>query len=235
MKTQSKDPSREPLSNRWKRMTDDEKRRRIVDAVTSIVGKDGVQGATTARIAATVGVSEPTLYRTFRDRKGMLLAAADEIWRQRHEELESVEASDGMDFLRKVCESHTRGIRETKTVRFLTELAVSHAGEALSEHIRDLQYGEVQHLAQLIERGKSEGCIRPDVDTEETAWRIMAVYWLEAMARLHGLEQYVLYGFSAKRYQAILDEIAVQQVAAAPEHGDDMAPRHPVADSAPAG
>ena len=79
MKTQSKDPSREPLSNRWKRMTDDEKRERIVDAVTSIVGKDGVQGATTARIAATVGVSEPTLYRTFRDRKGMLLAAADEI------------------------------------------------------------------------------------------------------------------------------------------------------------
>ncbi len=235
MNSRPKDPSREPLSNRWKRMTDDEKRERIVDAVTSIVGKDGVQGATTARIAATVGVSEPTLYRTFRDRKGMLLAAADEIWRQRHKNLESVEAADTMDFLRKVCESHTRGIRETKTVRFLTELAVSHAGEALSEHIRDLQYGEVQHLAQIIERGKSEGCIRPDVDTEETAWRIMAVYWLEAMARLHGLEQHVLYGFSARRYEAILDEIAVQPAAAAPDSGDDTAPRHPAPDSAPLG
>lgn len=216
-------------------MTDNEKRKRIVDAVIAIVGKKGVQGATTARIAATVGVSEPTLYRTFRDRKEMLLAAADEIWHQRHEELESIEASDAMDFLRKVCDSHTKGIRQTRLVRFLTELAVSNAGEALSGHIRDLQYGEVQHLAQLIERGKSEGSIRSDVDTQETAWSIMAVYWLEAMARLHGLEQYVLYGFSARRYQAILDEIAAQPAAAIPDHGDNMTSRRPLPDSTPVG
>lgn len=216
-------------------MTDDEKRERIVDAVVSILGKDGVQGATTARIAATVGVSEPTLYRTFRDRREMLLAAADKIWQQRHEELESVEATDAMDFLRKICESHTTGIRQTKVVRFLTELAVTHAGEALHEHIRDLQYAEVQHLAQLIDEGKAQGCIRSDVDTQETAWRIMAVYWLEAMARLHNLEEYVLYGFSSKRYQAILDEIEVQMPATGVDDECNSAPERLLPDSASVG
>ena len=36
----------------------------------------------------------------------------------------------------------------------------------------------------------------------------MAVHWLEALARLHSLEDYVLTGFSTRRFQSILDEIA---------------------------
>ena len=191
-------------------MTDEEKRCRITDAVLRVVSKRGVQGATTARIAATIGVSEPTLYRTFRNRTEMLLAAADKLWQQRRDELESCEASDALDFLSKAWQSHTTGIRKTWAVRFLTELAVAHAGEELTDHIRDLQFGEVQHLAQLVDEGKTQGCIRSDIDTQETAWRIMSVYWLEVMARMHGLEDYVLSGFSTRRYQAILDEIAVE-------------------------
>ena len=189
-------------------MTDDEKRRRIVDAVLLLVAKHGVQWATTARIAATVGVSEPTLYRTFKNRKEMLLAAADRIWDQRRIELESFESTDAMDFLRKVCASHTAGIRNTKVVRFITELAVSHPSDGLSDHIRDLQFGDVGHLAELVAQGKAEGSIRADVDPWEAAWRIQTVYWLEAMARLHGLEEHVLTGFSTRRFQAILDDIA---------------------------
>ena len=216
MNTPSKEHSREPLSTRWKRMTDEEKRRRIVDAVIAIVDKHGVQGATTARIAATVGVSEPTLYRTFRNRKEMLLAAADRIWQQRHDELESFQSTDAMDFLRKICESHTAGIRRTRVVRFITELAVSHAGDELSQHIRDLQLGDVGRLAAVIEQGKTEGSVRADVDAWETAWRIQTVYWLEAMARLHGLEDQVLTGFSTKRFESILDDIAAEPHAVAP-------------------
>jgi AcrR family transcriptional regulator len=192
-------------------MTDEEKRRRIVDAVISLVGKHGVHGATTARIAATVGVSEPTLYRTFRNRREMLLSAADKIWKQRHDELEAVEASDAMEYLRKVCESHTVGIQKTKVVRFITELAVAHSAEGVPEHIRDLQFGEVQHLADIIDRGKADGSIRADVETWETAWRIMTVYWLEVMARMHGLEEHVMGGFSGRRYREILDDITASR------------------------
>lgn len=201
-------------------MSDEEKRRRIVDAVVSLVAKHGVQWATTARIAATVGVSEPTLYRTFRNRKEMLLATADRIWQQRRSELEAFESTDAMDFLRKICESHTVGIRKTRVVRFITELAVSHAGDELSEHIRDLQFDDVCHLAEVIDRGKAEGCIRPDVDSWETAWRIQTVYWLEAMARLHGLEEHVLSGFSTRQFDAILTDIA-----ASPSESSNTAPQ----------
>jgi len=200
-------------------MTDEEKHQRIVDAVVSLVAKHGVQWATTARIAATVGVSEPTLYRTFRNRNEMLLAAADKIWEQRHTELESFEYSDAMDFLRKICASHTTGIRTTQVVRFITELAVSHPGDGLREHIRDLQFDNVRRLAAVVDQGKAEGSIRSDVDPWEAAWRIQTVYWLEAMARLHGLEEHVLTGFSSGRFQDILDDIVAQPLATQPDGG----------------
>lgn len=210
MVAERKERRRGSLSLRWKQLSEEEKRRRIVDAVLQVIAKHGVQGTTTARIAAAAGVSEPTLYRTFRSRREMLLAAADRVWQQRHDELEAVETTDAMDHLRKICELHTVGIQKTRVVRYITELAVAPPKDGLREHIRNQQLREAERFAAIIEEGKGQGCIRPDVDSWETAWRIMAVHWLEAMARLHGLEDQVLRGFSTRRFQSILDEIAVE-------------------------
>ena len=142
----------------------------------------------------------------------MLLAAADRVWQQRRDELEAfeVQAIDAMDHLRKICERHTEGIQKTRVVRFITELAVAPASDGLRDHLRDQQLGEARRFAGIVEEGKAQGCIRPDVDSEEVAWRIMSVHWLEAMARLHSLEGEVLTGFSTRRFQSILDEIAVK-------------------------
>ena len=93
-------------------------------------------------------------------------------------------------------------------VRFITELAVAPDSDGLREHIRDQQLGEARHFADIVEEGKAQGCIRPDVDSEDAAWRIMSVHWLEAMARLHGLEDKVMSGFSTRIYQSILKSIA---------------------------
>jgi AcrR family transcriptional regulator len=193
-------------------MPEEEKEQRIVDAILSVIAKHGVQGTTTARIADAAGVSEPTIYRTFRSRQDMLLAAADRVWQQRRDELEAFEigAGNAMDHLRKICEHHTEGIQRTRVVRFLSELAVAPESDGLREHLRAQQLGEAQRFADIVEEGKAQGCIRADVDSEEIAWRIMAVHWLEALARLHSLEDKVLTGFSTRRFQSILDEIAVE-------------------------
>jgi AcrR family transcriptional regulator len=206
----TKESAREPLSTRWKRMDVEEKQQRIVDAVLLLISKHGVQGTTTARIAAAVGVSEPTIYRTFRNRKGMLLAAADKLWQQRRDELESFESSDAMDHLRKICEYHTTGIQQTRVVRFITELAVAPPADGLREHLRGQQLSEARRLADVVDEGKAQGCIRPDVDSQEIAWRIMSVHWTEAMARLHGLEDVVMTGFTTKVFQSILMDIAAK-------------------------
>jgi len=211
--TNTKKRAREPVSARWKAMTDEQKRDCVVDAVLSVIAKYGVEGTTTARIAAATGVSEPTIYRIFRSRDEMLVAASDRVWKQRRDELEAFESSDAMDHLRKLSEHHTVGIQKTRVVRFITELAVAPRTEGLREHIRDLQLQEVQHLFDIVEEGKAQGCIRQDVDSEDTAWRIMTVHWLEAMARLHGLEDKVMTGFSTRIVQDILRRIDTKPAA----------------------
>ena len=87
-------------------MSEDEKRERVVDAVLKVIAKHGVYGTTTARIAASAGVSEPTIYRTFRSRREMLLAAADRVWQQRLDEVKTAEV--------KASEPGSAKQRETK-------------------------------------------------------------------------------------------------------------------------
>jgi len=211
--------SREPLSTRWKQMTAEEKHARIVDAVLVMIAEHGVQGTTTARIAAAVGVSEPTIYRTFRDRRAMLLAAADRVWQQRRDELEAFESSDAMDYLRKVSEHHTAGIQQTDVSHYLHELVVAPPADGLRAHLREHMLGEARHLAEVLEEGKDQGCIRPDIDSNDYAWRIMSVYWLEAMARLYGLEDVLLTGFSSRLFETILDRVVPESAEGAPTDG----------------
>jgi AcrR family transcriptional regulator len=200
-------------------MTTEEKHRRIVDAVLVLIAKHGVQGTTTARIAAAVGVSEPTIYRIFRNRKAMLLAAADKVWQQRRDELEAFEPSDAMDYLRRVSEYHTAGIQKTQVSHYLHELVVAPRTDGLREHLREHMLSEAHHLAEVLEEGKAQGCVRPDIDSDDLAWRIMSVYWLEAMARLYGLEDVLLTGFSTRLFQTILNSIAVGPASDGPGDG----------------
>ena len=126
METPIREAGREPLSTRWKQhdrggeAAADRGRRAPASSPSTGCRRPPRRGS-----PLTAGVSEPTIYRTFRSRREMLLAAADKVWQQRRDELESFEATDAMDHLRKICEYHTAGIQRTRVVRFLTELAVA--------------------------------------------------------------------------------------------------------------
>ncbi|MCX8032743.1 MAG: TetR/AcrR family transcriptional regulator [Thermoleophilia bacterium] len=199
---------RSSVSLRWKTMKPEQKKEAVIKAVLRVIAKHGVQGTTTARIAAALGVSEPTIYRVFPSRREMLLAAAQSLWRQRREELEAFVPVDAMDYLRKLSAHHTAGIQKTRVTRYLYELSVARPSDGLRDYLRGEMIAEAERLAAIVEQGQKEGCIRADVDPGETAWRIMTVYWLEAMARLHGLEDILLTGFSTRFFDGILTDIA---------------------------
>jgi AcrR family transcriptional regulator len=212
LKSPGKDRSHEPMSVRWKRMTEAEKKRRIVDAVLDLIDKHGVQGATTARIAAAVGVSEPTLYRTFRNKREILLDTADAAWQARLDNLnaaKALDASDAVEHLRNIGEYHTKGIQTSRVVQWVWELAVAPPSLGLRKRLQKQQLADLQYLIEVIEEGKNEGSIRKDVDSKDAAWRIMAFYWLEAASCMLDLEQVVLSGPSTMVLESILDGIAV--------------------------
>jgi AcrR family transcriptional regulator len=192
-------------------MTEAEKKQRIVDAVLHLIDRHGVQGVTTARIAAAVGVSEPTLYRTFRNKREILLEAADAAWQTRLDNLNAaraLDASDAVQHLRNIGEYHTKGIQEGRVVQWVWELAVAPPSLGLRRRLREQQLKDLQYLVGVIEEGKNQGSIRQDVDSQDAAWRIMAFYWLEAASCMLDLEKVVLAGPSTRVLDSILNEIA---------------------------
>ena len=192
-------------------MTEAEKKQRIVNAVLHLIDKHGVQGVTTARIAAAVGVSEPTLYRVFRNKKEILLEAVDAAWQKRLDNLNAaraLDASDAVQHLRNIGEYHTKGIQEGRVVQWIWGLASAPPSLGLRKRLREQQLVDLQYLVGVIEEGKNEGSIRQDVDSQDAAWRIMAFYWLEAASCQLALEELVLSGPSTRVLESVLEEIA---------------------------
>ncbi|MGE3306750.1 MAG: TetR/AcrR family transcriptional regulator [Rhizobiaceae bacterium] len=68
-------PRPKPIAPRQLRAV--ETRRRLLDAVETLVAAEGSAAVTTTRLAAETGVSVGTIYRYFSDREALLLAAYD--------------------------------------------------------------------------------------------------------------------------------------------------------------
>lgn len=212
MTTPAKEGSAKPTSVRWeRRATEAEKRKRVLSAVLRLVAKHGVHGTTTARIAAAVGVSEPTLYRMFRNKRELLLAAADAAWQVRRESIGPAHDPDAIERIRKIAEHHTSGIQTSPVVEVLYQFAVAPHSSGLFQRLREQNLEDVRDLANIIEEGKTQGSVRQDVDSQATAWRLMANYWSEANARLFHFEDAVLAsGLSTETRDSILNEIAAK-------------------------
>ena len=65
-------PAQEPTR---KRLTGGERRRQIIDAATTLFGRDGYNGTTTRALAEAAGVSEATIFKHFPTKDALHLAA----------------------------------------------------------------------------------------------------------------------------------------------------------------
>lgn len=207
----AKSSSREFSLVHWKRTTEEDKKNRIISAVLRLVVKYGVHGTTTARIAAAAGMSEPTLYRTYRSKKEILLATAEAAWQLRQADLGSADEVDALENLQHLVRNHTTLIQTTRAVEIVYHFAVAPAKLGLLDRIREELIGEVQRMVEIIEKGKTQGSIRPEVDSTAAAWRLMAAFWSESTARLFHFEDAVLAsGVSTQNLNSIIREIATE-------------------------
>ena len=167
---------------------------------------DTLTAATTARIAEAAGISPAALYKHFATRRELLIAALDSLYDHIHEVLfESTTGPDVLERLRSIGHLHSDLIASGKggfiypLFEFLAVPPESGLREA--QGIRQLQM--IDSLAAIVEEGKEQGTIRPDVDPEQIAWGLHAVWWAEDISHLMGLDQFV----TAGRSNTILNDI----------------------------
>lgn len=186
------------------RMTGPERKQRIIEATQEIVAQYGVQGATTSRIAAAAGISEKTLYSHFTSRTEMLMAALDAIFEKAREgTFLTRQDPNVLEHLRKT--SRSRRLAEGGFVYPLYEFFAAPPEAGLREELKAQHERSLKMLQDMVEEGKSQGVIRADVDSEQTAWDIMALYFADDVAFLLGFE---VTGRTAAMAERIFRDIA---------------------------
>jgi AcrR family transcriptional regulator len=192
-----------------KRMTGEERRRSIAATTVDMVARHGVRGATTARIAAAEGISERALYKHFANRRDMLLAAHDYVLESANRSLHEHRQGNAIEFLRAAAQLHWPS--EQEFVYPLFEFFASSPEEDLRGALKLRHQTDVEFVKNIIEEGKAQGCVRPQVNSELAAWEFWAVCWAEDLSFMLGFDEFGSSGLASQMIERYLDGISVPQ------------------------
>lgn len=190
-----------------KRVPAAERRQKIVDATLRLVAYDGIEGATTAKIAAAAGVSEGTLYRLFGNKRGILIAALDEVHDHFLEMLASCRHPDPVERLKELGTLHTGSMVSSRIDYYIGPLfafITAPVEVGLREAVAERQQRIVDAFAQIVDEGKAAGTIPASADSHQVAWMLAAVFWAEDLSSLLALPGFVLEGRSKRAIEAVL-------------------------------
>ena len=192
------------------RKTREERRAEIAAAALKIVGEYGVQGTTMARIADAVGISGPALYKHFTGRTEILEAAMDMLLVRVVSWLDSSRNPNALERLRELGTRHALTIAADYegVVAPLFEFAAAGPRSQLTGQLAQRQRAALQRFVAIIEEGQAQGTIRRDIDVQVMAWSLMGLTWIENLATLEGMEEFVADGVSKRMLDRILAEIA---------------------------
>lgn len=190
-----------------KRIPAAERRKRIVEATLRLVADEGIQGATTAKIAAAVNMSEGTLYRLFGSKRGILVAALDAVYEHFFAMVASCQQEDPVERLRELGAIHTGNMVSSKINHFISplfEFMSAPVGLGLHAAVAERQARVLDTLAQIVEEGRAAGTVPASVDPYQVAWTLVSVFWAEDLSTLMGLPGFVLEGRSRKMIDVVL-------------------------------
>jgi AcrR family transcriptional regulator len=203
--------ARKNSTKKFVRKTKAERQREIVEATVDLIGKYGVQGTTVSRIAQAAGIARGALYQHFPDREAVLEAALD-AWHERSSGWMAVSTNPSIaERLLEIGEAHSSwALSEYNTfVRPFFQLIASNRQTTLSRAITERQQEDFRYLVGLVDEGKRQGGIDPEVDSGDVAWCLFLHAWGEDIARMMGVDQFIAEGASNRIFERLLATYAV--------------------------
>jgi AcrR family transcriptional regulator len=149
------------------------RQREILDRTLELVGKVGLAGLTTKRIAESVGFAEAALYRHFPTKQALILGLMDRLEDMLLGPIRVI-AADGAtrtaDRLERILRVHTALIREHNSLPILLLAEASASGDpALIDRMRSIFHAYLSLLEGLVREGQSDGDLVPNPDAESLA------------------------------------------------------------------
>jgi AcrR family transcriptional regulator len=149
------------------RMRSAVRREQIVNASIRLIGEYGVRGTTMSRVAEAVGLTPMAIYRHFPDKTALLQESSARLVAKTVDWLRSSSAPSVVERLREIGEAHgpllSANVRDYSApmMQFVTltpgESDLYECGVTGSAPVSRI-------LSGLVDEGRAQGTIRPDVD-----------------------------------------------------------------------
>lgn len=240
MANEAQDPRRSGRKKQWVSRSSADRQAQIADATLRLIARNGLQGTTVSRIAREVGMEPPSLYAHFSSRQDMLLAAFELMWDRIVTHLSLPNEPNVLERLRALGETHSVLISGEFDGFVLPtfEILTAPGDTGLRQISSQRQLVTLDTLASLVEEGKRQGTIRPDMDSRVGAYEMMLLFWAEDVTRLMGIDEFVSEGISRKILDLFLCDMAATSELAPTEDAEEEgsgppgpAPRQRIADS----
>jgi AcrR family transcriptional regulator len=163
----------------------------IINSAVGMMSSHGVAGATTARIAADVGISEPALYRHFRNKQEILLAALDQVSARlvMHTASAAGPASDDVARLHLMSAAFYDFVMSHPEE---TRVFFDAVGATRDKGMREALHGQFADLLSVVEavleHGVGNGTFRGDLDVGLAAWEVVSLGITLYFASILGFE-----------------------------------------------
>jgi AcrR family transcriptional regulator len=177
-----------------KRMTAEARKRQIVEVTLDLIAKEGLRGATMARIAAAAGIRQASLYTHFESRRAILLAALDVVYERIYASRQTPTEENSLERLRQMCDHHlelwaTQG--ERHHAHQLLEFVSGARSEGLLEILSEKHLASIEAYAKVVRAGQAEGKIPGQVDPDQVAWLITGWAFAGDVSHLLGFTKFL--------------------------------------------
>jgi AcrR family transcriptional regulator len=197
-----------------KRMAAADRREQIIKVTLRVVARHGVQDATNARIAKAAGISEKMLYVHFGSRKKLLIAALNAAFDQAASVLDGGDDTSAVDRLRAAGKAKWGTLTRAKDgngfVYPLYEFLATPPEAGFRDHVLAKQQAVLDRFTEIIEQGIQEGTVRPDVDSTQVAWELLAIFMSQDLWYLSGFDESRSTGRSAVMLERLLRDSSVE-------------------------
>lgn len=154
------------------------RREQIAEAALELIANRGVSQLSIAAVARRVGLVPSGIYRHFKSKEQILLAALDLVESRLNANVQAAceEASDTLDRLRGILMRHVRFIREGRAVPRIILSEDAHASHPeRRDRVKRIFAGYLGQIGNVVRQGQHEGTIRTDLDPQTAALLLLGI------------------------------------------------------------
>ena len=153
-----------------------QRREQLIEVATKLFARNGYEATTTSAIALAAGVTEPILYRHFKNKQELFIAIVRSVSDVTLRAWQAIVAheQDPIRRIKMICEGMPDHIKRNGDAYHVLHGALSTSRDKKVLTVMKEHYQQIERFfAQLVADGQKAGAFRKNLDPKAAAWELI--------------------------------------------------------------